>query len=73
MKKLALLPLIAIAIFGCDSNPTNEPQVDEINRAVEAKFKAIDDDPKLTPEQKAEMKKHMSGPANSGNSERPRS
>ncbi len=70
MKKLALLPLLLIVLAGCDSNPTNEPAVDEINKAVEAKFKAIDDDPKLTPEQKAEMKKHMSGPAKSGSSER---
>ena len=53
----------ALSISGCNSNPTNEPTADEINQAVEAKYKAIDADPKMTDEQKAELKKHIAGPA----------
>lgn len=66
MKKLILLTLPLIVIFGCDSNPTNEPSADDINKAVERKMKAIDDDPSMTPEQKEELKKHISGPAKTG-------
>ncbi|HLO98367.1 MAG TPA: hypothetical protein VK171_07220 [Fimbriimonas sp.] len=66
MKKLILLTLPLAVIFGCDSNPTNEPSAEDINKAVERKMKAIDDDPSMTAEQKAEMKKHISGPANTG-------
>jgi hypothetical protein len=63
MKRLALIPLLAVALFGCDSNPTNEPSAEDINKAVDAKYKAIDNDPSMTAEQKAEMKKHIAGPA----------
>ena len=69
MKKRSLFGLIlgAIAIgafvSGCDSNPTNEPTAKEIDAAVEAKYKAIDNDPSMNAAQKAEMKKHIAGPA----------
>ncbi len=70
MKKLALIPFVVIALTGCDSNPTNEPSAEDINAAVEAKYKAIDNDPSMTAEQKAEMKKHIAGPANTGAEQR---
>lgn len=66
MKKLILTAVPLLFVFGCDSNPTNEPSADDINAAVERKMKAIDDDPTLTPEGKAEMKKHIAGPAKGG-------
>lgn len=72
MKKLALLPLLLVFLAGCDSNPTNEPSAADINAAVEAKYKAIDNDPSMTPEQKVEMKKHIAGPAKDVSSERPK-
>lgn len=68
MKKLALLPLLLVLLTGCDSNPTNEPSVADINKAVEDKYKAIDNDTSMTPEQKAELKKHIAGPVNTDTS-----
>ena len=65
MKRICALILAAlvtsIGLIGCDSNPTNEPSQADIDKAVENKFKKIDEDPTLTPQQKEEMKKHMSG------------
>lgn len=66
MKRICALILAAlvasIGLVGCgDSNPTNEPSQADIDKAVENKFKHVDNDPNLTPEQKEEMKKHMSG------------
>jgi uncharacterized protein YcfL len=66
MRKIALFSILGIALVGCSSNPTNEPTTQDINNAVQSKFDAIDKDPNLTAEQKAEMKKHMSGPVGQG-------
>jgi|CXWL01.1.fsa_nt_gi hypothetical protein len=66
--KFILLVVAVFVAIGCTGNPTNEPSVDEINKAVDRKMKAIDDDPSMSPEQKAELKKHIAGPAQSGNS-----
>lgn len=62
MRKFALFVLAGIVVGGCTSNPTNEPTEKDINDAVAKKMKAIDDDPSMTAEQKAEMKKHLGGP-----------
>ncbi|MBS1706595.1 MAG: hypothetical protein JST40_12035 [Armatimonadetes bacterium] len=63
---LALLP----TLVGCSSNPTNEPSDNDIKTAVDKKMKAIDEDPSMTPEQKEEMKKHISGYPKSSNGSR---
>lgn len=63
LKTLLLTTISTLILIGCSGNPTNEASVEDINKAVEKKFKAIDEDPNLTPEQKTEMKKHMGGPA----------
>lgn len=57
-----MIALVVSALVGCSSNPTNEPSTKEINDAVAKKMKAIDDDPTMTPEGKAELKKHIAGP-----------
>lgn len=57
--------LLGGVVAGCDNNPTNEPSSKAINDAVEAKYKAIDNDPSMNAEQKAELKKHIAGPARS--------
>jgi uncharacterized protein YceK len=62
MRKIGLFLLVGALLAGCSSNPTNEPSDKEINDAVAKKMKAIDDDPSMTPEQKAELKKHVAGP-----------
>jgi PBP1b-binding outer membrane lipoprotein LpoB len=58
---LSALTILAVCLVGCDSNPTNEPSKSEIDKAVQSKYEAIDKDTTMTPAQKEEMKKHMSG------------
>ncbi|MDX2066120.1 MAG: hypothetical protein SFX74_10285 [Fimbriimonadaceae bacterium] len=77
MKRFDLKPALAatillaaaLAIGGCDSNPTNEPSQADIEKANADRAKAIDNDASLTPEGKAKMKEMMklngtSGPGN---------
>lgn len=66
MKHVLGLIAFGVLCFGCSGNPTNEPDAAAINDAVKKKFEAIDNDPNMTPEQKAEMKKHMGGPVSEG-------
>ncbi len=46
-------------VAGCDSNPTNEPSKDAIEKANADRTAAIDNDATLSPEQKAKMKEMM--------------
>ena len=62
MRKLALFAIVGAILTGCGSEPTNEPGAKEINDAVANKYKAIDNDPSMNAEQKAELKKHIAGP-----------
>jgi len=59
--KIAVLALVGLAAFGCTGNPTNAPSVEEAKAADVSRVKAIDDNPNLTAEQKANMKAHMNG------------
>lgn len=61
MKRLLLpcLALFAVFFAGCDSNPTNEPSKDAIEKANADRAAAIDNDPKLNQEQKDKMKQMM--------------
>jgi len=62
---IALLTL-SLFVAGCDSNPTNEPSEAAIKEANVKRAAAIDNDPKLTPEQKAKMKQVLHLDGNSG-------
>jgi hypothetical protein len=62
MRKIALFGILCSLMVGCGSEPTNEPSSKEINDAVANKMKAIDNDPSMNAEQKAELKKHIAGP-----------
>lgn len=71
MRKF-LLPtmlFVAVSLFGCGSEPTNEPTAAAIEKANQDRFAKIDADPSMTAEQKAEMKKHMQG-GNQANAQR---
>jgi len=65
-----LLVLFAGLLAGCDNNPTNAPSKVDVAAADAARAKAVDDNPKLTPEQKEAQKRMMGllpggrGPAN---------
>lgn len=60
MKPLLILLLaLSILVGGCDNNPTNEPTQAAIDKANADRAAAIDNDPKLTPEQKETMKQMM--------------
>ncbi len=56
---------ICVPLFGCDSNPTNEPPPAAIDQANAKRAAAIDNDPKMTPDEKAKMKSmlHLDGGA----------
>lgn len=64
MKLAFPLTLLALAfstalMVGCSGNATNEPSVAAIEDANAKRAAAVDNDPLLTPAQKAEMKSHM--------------
>ncbi|MFZ4507002.1 MAG: hypothetical protein ACOYON_04810 [Fimbriimonas sp.] len=60
MKKSAFLSaLLLLAVIGCDSNPTNAPTADAIQKANEDRARAIDNDKSMTPEGKAKMKEML--------------
>ena len=62
MKRIIFaVAVTGVILAGCDSNPTNEPSQEAINKAVDNKYAAIDNDKTLTQAQKDEMKKHMTG------------
>lgn len=52
---LAVVLLAGGALFGCDSNPTNEPAKAEIEEANAARLKAIENDKSLSKEGKEKM------------------
>jgi hypothetical protein len=67
-KDFLILGFVAILAFGaagCDRNPTNAPSKEDVKKADDARLKAIENDPNLTPEQK-EMQKKMMGLAPGG-------
>lgn len=62
MKKvlLSLCGIVAVlALVGCEENPTNAPSDEAVIKANQDRAAAIDNDPKLSPEQKAKMKEMM--------------
>ncbi len=59
MIKPLISLLCLVAILGCSGNPTNEPSASDIQKANDNRAAAIDNDPKLTPDQKAKMKEMM--------------
>ena len=48
-----------LGVCGCDSNPTNEPSAADIAKANAHRAEAVDNDPTMTPEQKAKIKEMM--------------
>lgn len=59
LKKALLVLLPVVALAGCDSNPTNAPSDAALKAADDKRSAAIDKDPSLTPQQKADMKSHL--------------
>jgi len=51
--------LAGLSLYGCSGNPTNEPTADAVAKANRDRAAAIDNDPSMTPEQKALMKEKM--------------
>lgn len=62
MNRIALIAILAAGcLTGCSSNPTNAPTVEEAKAADASRAAAIDNNPNLTPQQKAAIKSHMNG------------
>lgn len=60
----ALILAGGLILGGCDSNPTNAPSPDAIQKAKEDQIKAIDADKTMTDADKAKLKemKHLNTP-----------
>ena len=59
IKPLITAVCLFAVLIGCSGNPTNEPSASDIQKANIDRAAAIDNDPKLTAEQKAQMKEAM--------------
>lgn len=63
MIKALITVIGVISIFailsGCSGEPTNEPSAADVSKANADRAAAVDNDPKLTPQQKADLKAHM--------------
>lgn len=57
LKHLILPALFALAAIGCDSNPTNAPTAADIKQAEQDQIKAIDNDPKMSAQDKENLKR----------------
>jgi hypothetical protein len=61
IKPLLLTIPLALVLAGCQGDQTNAPSVKAVEDANAKRIEAIDNDPRLTPEQKAAMKAHIGG------------
>lgn len=51
--------LAAMVLVGCQGDPTNAPTAKAVEDANAKRMADIDNNPKLTPEQKAQLKSHL--------------
>jgi hypothetical protein len=59
--QIAFLSLLALLLIGCtgDTSVSKQPSQAEIQAGIDRRVKEIDDNPNLSPEQKEQMKSHI--------------